>query len=489
MNINLNGIRWHYLSEDGPEWLAKIGITPEVTVIKTTSHHGVYRHAEGIYIKIFYYPFYRSFRSQHSAKACKEGKNALSLQQFGIKTPEVLAFGEDRKHRRLIRDVVITRELTSILPLPYFIKHQAPDLSFQQKKRIIEQFALLIKKLHDSGIYHRDVNFGNLFIEKYASGYRFALLDVDKVSFYSRPLSPEKRIRNLGDLLQLFWVFTTVTHRFFFLNAYLEQKKRERPFLCQIEEYVHKTNYKRGKELYRKSLKHRGSFIITTIENFIVHRLNHPGTNKTAAALLHDLEVVCKNQPANESRTTKVILNDKPYILKQYPHVPRFGLTKHGATPASHAWCIAWGGFAARRLPIIKPLIFLKAKPKLLPRTSYILFECRENLKTLNGIWHGLDPVKRYDIIIRLGLLIGYMHRSGCIHGDLVWENILVGKQGPVFQLFLQNLENAETFRRIRPQAALKDISAFLSAMEKNGVSEAEQNLFIKSYEKKRGMT
>ncbi len=493
MNINLNGIQWHYTSNDAFDWFAKIGSTPQVVVIKAASHHSVYRHAAGVYIKIFQYPFYRAFRSQHSAKACKDGKNALLLQQIGIVTPKVLAFGEDRRCIHLKRDVLITMELSGLQPLPEFIKNTTPGLSPRQNQNLIEKFSIFVKKLHESGVYHRDINFGNLFIEHHEGDYRFVLLDLDKVRSYSKPISTAKRIRNLGDLLQMFWLLTRVSHRLYFLNGYGWQKEKQKHFLKHIEKHVHGANFKRGKALYRKSLSSRSGFICESLDHIVVHRLNESQAKEAMEDLLPKLAAIRKSQlpgcAGEKYPTEKTILDGKHYLLTQFPSEKRscFPFKTPGNTTATDTWRMAWGGFASRMIPIVKPLLLLKAKPDAVQQLSYILYEWHEQVVGLNRFWQGLSSTKKDTMLIRLGFFIGHMHRCGCTHGNLSWENILVDTQGKDPQLLLFHIENGKIHRRLSSKAALKDLFMFADQMKKLEPSPASWDIFRKSYEKRSG--
>jgi tRNA A-37 threonylcarbamoyl transferase component Bud32 len=494
MKINLDGIHWHYTSDDGPDWLSEISSSPDVDIVKKTSHHGVYRHTGGVFLKIFHYPFYRSFRSRNSAKACKEGKNVLALQQFGIRTPKVLAFGEERKHGRLIRDVLITKELTSIMPLPGFITIQSPDLSFNRKKKVIGQFAFLIKKLHDSGIYHRDINFGNLFIEKSDSEFGFAMLDVDKVIFYSKSLPESKRIRNIGDLLQMFWVLSNTSQRFFFLGDYTGQRKPDITFIQKIEKYVHQSNFKRGLERSRKSLTHSSSFFVKKIENGTIHGLNHPDANTVMATYLRDPDIIQNKMPEDPAgkkpSATEILLDGKQYILKRYPPSPccSFCRSRPGKATPAREWCNTWGGFITRRLPIVKPLIYFRAKPESRENPSHIIFECDKRMKPLSTVWLGLSRDNKRRILIRLGILIGYMHRTGCMHGNLLWENIMVDLSARTPVINFQNIEKSAIYPNLSPETAIKDLDVFLNQLEIYEPCEANRFLFRKTYEKRAGI-
>ncbi len=64
----------------------------------------------------------------------------------------------------------------------------------------LEQTRVSIKRLHDGGLYHADLNFHNLFVSTGAAPIAVVVLDLDKARLYPDPLTPARRRRNFGRL-------------------------------------------------------------------------------------------------------------------------------------------------------------------------------------------------------------------------------------------------------------------------------------------------
>jgi tRNA A-37 threonylcarbamoyl transferase component Bud32 len=304
---------------------------------------------------------------------------------------------------------------------------------------------------------------------------------------YPKPISTAKRIRNLGDLLQMLWLLTSVSQRFFFLKAYRWPHKREKHVLNQIEACVHKSNYKRGRARYRKSLSNRGGVIGERMDHVVVHRLKQPHVENAMKALLPQLEAMMESRLSVSGKekisTVNIFLDANHYALTRFYSGRRFysRFSNFGKTPAVKTWRIAWGGFLVRKIPILKPVMLIQTKPD---STSFILYESIEHIVALSRFWKDLDLPEKEALIIRLGMFIGYMHRTGCIHGNLSWENILIDTGGKEPQVVFHHVENGEIHRRTPPKAALKDLLVFALGMKEVDPSPAAWNLFMRCYEK-----
>jgi tRNA A-37 threonylcarbamoyl transferase component Bud32 len=494
ITIRLDGIKWHYLTGETADWLSRVGKSLRVRVVKATSYHAVYRHDDGLYFKVFHYPFYRSFRSRRNAKACKDGTNALFLQEKGIATPEVLAFGEERGLIRLKRDILITREAPNIRTMPEFIGVTAPCLTHRERCDLIRKFARVVKALHEWGVYHPDINFGNLFITGPREGFQFVLLDLDKMKRYPQPISTAFRIQNLADLFLLFRSITSVSQRFYFLNAYEWPQPTKKKDLRRIEAMVHTTLFTRGKERARKCLSGRGGFTRMPLGPFIVfYPPKHPEAPIVAESLVPELETMQKNRATGSLQTglqkISIDIFGKPFLLTQFPlKKPKWAFFKNKSNLAMHTWRIAWGGFSIRRIPLLLPLLLIIPKPDSTPKPSYIVYEHIPDIQPLDRFWKSLDESGKKDLLIRIGHLIGHMHRAGCMHGNLAWENILVDGRERLPKLLFHGIESARIYKRTPKKAAGSDIRGFLAELEKNEPAGIDRQFFIRSYEKRSGL-
>lgn len=154
---------------------------------RDTTAPKVLKLADGTFLKLFrrkrwfsselVYPYVKRFAD-----------NALILQKLGIATPEML---------NLYRFSVDELDFTAVhyQPLPGETLRQAMQAANdEQRLQYIKQFAELLAKLHQQGVYFRSIHLGNVLVLPDNS---LGLIDFADMTKQSRPLSQAKRARNL----------------------------------------------------------------------------------------------------------------------------------------------------------------------------------------------------------------------------------------------------------------------------------------------------
>ena len=70
--------------------------------------------------------------------------------------------------------------------------------------RVLEALGRWIRRIHESGIWQRDLKVHNVMVRDWSTpDPEFQLVDVHAVRFYSRPLRRARRVRNLGQILDV----------------------------------------------------------------------------------------------------------------------------------------------------------------------------------------------------------------------------------------------------------------------------------------------
>ncbi len=82
-----------------------------------------------------------------------------------------------------------------------------------------------------------------------------------------------------------------------------------------------------------------------------------------------------------------------------------------------------------------------------------------------------------------LGATIGGMHRSGLVHGDLNWRNILVRQTLSGLEIFLVDLDGCRFFKRISRAMAQRDMGHFFRDLQRNSATDAERRIFTQAWE------
>jgi hypothetical protein len=133
------------------------------------------------------YTFFRS------SKAHKSYHNALRLQTLGILTPQPIALIEYFSSGLLEKSFFIAEyfayDFTIRTPLLEDIVH---------REAIFKAFAAYTYDLHQKGVWHLDYSPGNILIKKTATGYDFAIVDINRMEF--RPITPTQGCENFNKL-------------------------------------------------------------------------------------------------------------------------------------------------------------------------------------------------------------------------------------------------------------------------------------------------
>lgn len=89
--------------------------------------------------------------------ARNEYDSILKLEELGIATMKIAAFGQRGNNPAKRQSFIITEELTNTISLEDFCRHwpQNPP-SFILKKRLIEKVAHISRRMHSGGVNHRD---------------------------------------------------------------------------------------------------------------------------------------------------------------------------------------------------------------------------------------------------------------------------------------------------------------------------------------------
>jgi len=137
-------------------------------------------------------------------RALDQLRAAIRLGRCGIPTPEVLAVGSARVCGPWCAQAIVTRELEGGQNL-YELSGGAPGPG--RRREILRLCADLVRRLHDAGFLHADLNVGNLVLERSAAGETLHIVDLDRGRFLPA-VSPRARLGNLARLLRSYekWI-------------------------------------------------------------------------------------------------------------------------------------------------------------------------------------------------------------------------------------------------------------------------------------------
>ncbi len=130
---------------------------------------------------------------------------AIRLAEYGISVPRPIALGRQMGRVGELRSFVLTEELPHADALERLLpqRRQGNKTEYallNDRKKLIEQIALLVRQLHRSGFYHRDLYLSHIFLCQEASGLeKLCLIDLQRV-FQPRLCRRRWQVKDLAQL-------------------------------------------------------------------------------------------------------------------------------------------------------------------------------------------------------------------------------------------------------------------------------------------------
>ncbi len=121
-------------------------------------------------------PFF--FNPLKRSKAMKSFSAACHLINHGLRTPVPLAAYEARRLGFIRQNVFVTEKVPDHILIRRFIKQNRsnPD----QIKKVLKALAEFAIKMHDSGLWHRDMNLSNFLLTERFDSYKLFIIDLNR---------------------------------------------------------------------------------------------------------------------------------------------------------------------------------------------------------------------------------------------------------------------------------------------------------------------
>jgi len=391
------------------------------------------------------------------SKARKEWFIAHQLEKKNLNIPKPLGWME-RVHRGLVKEsYYISEAIGSGVSL-------AENADILRDESVLAELAKTVKKIHDSGLFHRDLHAGNFLW----NGESIFLTDLHRTRIL-RSLSLNQRLWNLSHLFHSLRSIWGETDQIRFFKKYFG----EEPILYEkIEEYLQKVHSwmdhlqkRQWQSRTKRCLKESTEFSIKKERGVLYrHRKDFP--------LGHLKEVVeehrrfVKERPLmlvkNSSEITISILKDgeNNLCVKQfrYPHIWDRMKEQFRHSKGLKAW-IAANGLRARGIPSLKPLALVEKRNWSGLKESYFLLETFENDEELDRyILKGFSHHWEKRLFIKtFAQWLSNFHKMGLYHQDMKTCNILVSKTEETWNFRLLDLEDVRLNERVDERRLLKN--------------------------------
>lgn len=465
--LSLRGISWVLRGAAAPSWAGAAADSCRGRLVKENVKRRVMQ-VDGWFVKQSVYRGLRGLLKRFAGGAARrEAELCRRLAERGVAVPEVVAWGEERRGGRLIRDLLVTREVAGGVNLDRFLETRFALLAPGQRRALVARFAAFVRDLHDRGVLHHDLHLGNILIDEHRAGGGFVLLDADCIRLKPQPLDHRQRAANLAVLYNSVRARTSRAQRCRFLRDYGARfDTAGRALLREIAARHRALAQRVWRTKTVRSLRTNSRFVAEVAQGFRVWRKRERLGQETLAALLADPDGILERgtivKAGNTVRAGIITIDGKRYFLKRYNvKGPWYRLRNaFRKSRAVRTWQNFWA-FHVRNLPVPEPLAcFEERRCRLLGR-SYLLSEYVAGARTLADAWPAFDPGRQRSALIKAALLIGEMHRTGCLHGDLKWNNFLVFDD-PGARFVIIDLDGARIAPAAGPRACLKDLERFL---------------------------
>ena len=153
-------------------------------LIKTLTITSPGRESIDVAVKAFAVPArLRGFVYAHlrCSKALRSMRNAQKLLELGIATPEPVACIEHRESACLTHSYYVCRYWKQNYDLAALLYRDDPQDA--DTDRLLAQLARYTNAQHNRGVQHYDYNPGNILVRVTATGYEFALVDLNRLRF------------------------------------------------------------------------------------------------------------------------------------------------------------------------------------------------------------------------------------------------------------------------------------------------------------------
>jgi len=133
---------------------------------------------------------YRYFRASKAKRSYE-----YSLKVGAELCPEAIAYIEETHFLLLSKSYYISK----CFNYDFEIRPVLKDKNFDNRTKILEEFADFTYLLHEKNILHRDYSPGNILIKKVETAYQFKIVDVNRMQF--KKLTQQDRLTNFARLM------------------------------------------------------------------------------------------------------------------------------------------------------------------------------------------------------------------------------------------------------------------------------------------------
>ena len=431
------------------------------------------------------------------SRAAQEWTISQFLQDRGIMTPNTLGMLEKRRHGMLDACVFVTEAIQGAQDLLERCRRGCDDKAQPSwKQGILNSLAETTRKIHDIGLFHRDLHAGN-----------FLLTDQEPLSLYlvdlhqaqrRRKLSKANRLWNIGQLFHSLDFMVDDEAKALFLGTYQGQ---DEPLgmdvggcLKRIDDMVQRMTIRRRKSRAKRCLKESTLFTVNKRNDLRIFRRREfdedtlmDTLNGHAGRIRTETDKLLKHSP----KTIVSVVdteggNTRRLYVKEYRHgTVRDWMRQMFRRPKGKSAWVAGNLLFNRNMSPPKPVAYVESRRYGLVQKGFLVTESWGEDTELDRYLvrrfekHPGTELQRF--IKALGSWVGSLHREGIYHRDLKTCNILVRERPKGWNFSLIDLEDVRHRARIGKQAILRNLVQINCSVPKS-FSYADRVRFLEAY-------
>ncbi|MGD0915468.1 MAG: lipopolysaccharide kinase InaA family protein [Thermodesulfobacteriota bacterium] len=352
----------------------------------------------------------------------------------------------------------------------------------------IDELAKIVRKIHDSGLFHEDLHAGNFLWD----GQTLFLTDLHRGKII-RSLSLNQRRWNLSQLFHSLRSVWSERDRLRFLKTYFEGdpiyfQKRE-DWVQKIDSLMKRLQRRQWKSRAKRCLKESTEF---SIEKEKGVRYYH----RRDFSLVHLKRMVeehlrwIEEKPSSLAKYSSEVMvsilkdGEKRISVKQfrYPHCWDVFKEHFRRSKGLRAW-LAGNGLRARGIPSLLPLAFVERKNWLGLIETFLVMEAHEMSRELDRyILEGFRDVREKRRFIKtFARWLSHFHRMNLYHRDMKTCNILISENGETWDFHLLDLEDVRLGKRVGEKDVFRNLLQLNTSIP-NTISRRDRLRFFRDY-------
>jgi len=345
---------------------------------------------------------------------------------------------------------LITEELDSTISLEdFFLKRLHEELSFRDKKNLIIRVADLIRRMHATGLNHRDLYLCHIHIK---NNFDFNDIDLSLIDLHRaqiRTKVPRRwLIKDLGGFIHSVLQFNLTERDFYrFFMTYFDcsleeltgkyqnliQNILDRAFKMYLKPQIKSISLK---DMHSKRDAFGFSKCLEQNRRFLIKKDNEKFKDKILNFLDDEESLINSGEVIKNERghlIVKLIIENHEYFFKKYRIKGFFhGFTRLFKSTRAYNSMKATFWFNAAGIKTAKPVVFCEDKGFLGARTSYLVTESIVGRSLDDVIMAAEDSDKVIASIVAFFKRITWI---GYCHGDAKTSNFFIDKNIIAFDL------------------------------------------------------